>query len=995
MTSEASTTVNGDTTESHQNICSICKNGFTTRSPKLLPCLHTFCKACISPADDGVIRCALCKQEVRNLGLVIDNYFLLDSLTNGDNTTTSTTADAKCTSCEDNAVASSYCQNCAEWLCDTCVQAHHRVRVTKDHVIQPKDSAEALQRESTTSPASSRNKPLYCPVHKQEPLKLYCETCDKLTCRDCQLLEHKEHKYQFVNEAAAKQKGQMSALMMKLEEKKKYIGTAQQRISEKLKQINDLETKTSQEIRLFMLTLINEVNRRAKKLLEDLKATCAIKRRRLDVQAQEVKQLHKLIDHCTGFTNNALHTGSNAALLYSKKVILSQLFSVLRLPCIRSPIFGLDVKFMFDMDSANKQIGKFGVLMISDASGQGNDPQHVVQQLNNAVQHAPGQAFLGNQQRPPQYRAPFSHPQQQQQQQKINLQQLAEQRRQSNSVVKNAFSQPYTMNSQKILHQNLLQRHHQQQQQLQQQQLQQQQQQQQQLQQHQQHSQGMKLEQSRVGGQLRPIAPKPLAPPSATISRAQLQLSTSTAHVSNNVGNPVISQVVSLGGNLTRLSPSTLRQLSPSVREMQEAVFSTHTPEKASSVVSSASGDGNTTSGTPPKMHATVPFSGTQYKQDSAPKMKNEPSSPNERPSCSFEKMSQKSTTPSPASGCSGQLDMSSGFHTTTDSRPPSSTSSAEDRSSTTPESNASFSAVKIKQERQSRDDPESSCMNYTARQNSQQEGLNNTPFESISELHIPNIALSFDNNRADHDKSLPDQDVHSECSENYELSPAPGCSSSEVYSRQGIPVEFNEDYCACCQNGGDLLCCDTCPKVFHLQCHIPSLTATPKETWICGLCQDLCKEIQGISENDEHGKRKASSGLSEAHQKICERILLELFCHPASPPFHEPVDRSVPNYYKIVTNPMDLSTIKVKLEKTSPQHYECVEDFISDCRLLLSNCFVFNTPDSAICRAGKKVERFLNRLLEKCLPDYVVSSPDAHSRHHKRKKKIDIVHYK
>ncbi len=41
---------------------------------------------------------------------------------------------------------------------------------------------------------ASGQRPVFCPVHKQEPLKLFCETCDTLTCRDCQLLEHKEHR---------------------------------------------------------------------------------------------------------------------------------------------------------------------------------------------------------------------------------------------------------------------------------------------------------------------------------------------------------------------------------------------------------------------------------------------------------------------------------------------------------------------------------------------------------------------------------------------------------------------------------------------------------------------------------------------------------------------------------------------------------------------------------------------------------------------------------
>lgn len=40
-------------------------------------------------------------------------------------------------------------------------------------------------------------------------------------------------------------------------------------------------------------------------------------------------------------------------------------------------------------------------------------------------------------------------------------------------------------------------------------------------------------------------------------------------------------------------------------------------------------------------------------------------------------------------------------------------------------------------------------------------------------------------------------------------------------------PIE-NEDFCAVCLNGGELLCCDRCPKVFHLSCHVPALLSFP-----------------------------------------------------------------------------------------------------------------------------------------------------------------------
>ena len=249
-----------------------------------------------------------------------------------------TPTDHFCTGCEENVTATYFCDECTEWLCDQCVQAHKRVKITKDHTIRPKSAV-------GSTVASLTDRVMYCIEHKQEQLVLFCETCDMLTCRNCQLLGHKDHKYSFVDEASRVYKDQLSMIVNKIKEKKSYISNAKSLIARRHNEIADKEQAVTSEIKSLALNLIKHINSRGKQLLQNLNSVCGAKKSQLQIKHAEIRGLAQRLDHTMQFSEYLLKNGSGSDMLHSKRVLVAQLKSILKSRCeVPNPYHVVDIR---------------------------------------------------------------------------------------------------------------------------------------------------------------------------------------------------------------------------------------------------------------------------------------------------------------------------------------------------------------------------------------------------------------------------------------------------------------------------------------------------------------------------------------------------------------------------------------------------------------------------------------------------------------------------
>ncbi|KAK8864466.1 hypothetical protein IAR55_001715 [Kwoniella newhampshirensis] len=99
-------------------------------------------------------------------------------------------------------------------------------------------------------------------------------------------------------------------------------------------------------------------------------------------------------------------------------------------------------------------------------------------------------------------------------------------------------------------------------------------------------------------------------------------------------------------------------------------------------------------------------------------------------------------------------------------------------------------------------------------------------------------------------------------------------------------------------------------------------------------------------------------------HHLLLQLVLNDLQNEPSAWPFVKPVDGNVVvDYYQVISNPMDLSTMEYKLENN---HYESVEDFVADAKTMFDNCRSYNGEKSTYTKQANLMEKALDRILKK-----------------------------
>ncbi len=287
--------------------CAVCQEHYT--EPKVLPCLHYYCKECVlklalRTASNKPFSCPECRKDtilpeggVEGLKTAFfvnrykSNYYALERVHGK--------VEVKCEGCSDSgAKAEAFCRQCVAFICKECVKQHRKLKAFRSHEV---DSLEDLKQGRAKEIAAKEPPTKKCLTH-EEPLIIYCFDCNSLICRDCTVVAHKDHKFEFSKVAAPDTK-------TKLLEQLSPLKTAAKTLSGAVTEIQTTKQEVEAQGNSVADTIITSFNQlqlileeRKQQLLQESAKTVQEKIDKLTVQEKNLFLAHAEVQSITDYT---------------------------------------------------------------------------------------------------------------------------------------------------------------------------------------------------------------------------------------------------------------------------------------------------------------------------------------------------------------------------------------------------------------------------------------------------------------------------------------------------------------------------------------------------------------------------------------------------------------------------------------------------------------------------------------------------------------------
>ena len=187
-----------------------------------------------------------------------------------------------------------------------------------------------------------------CNIH-HDPLKVYCETCEELICRDCAVTkQHRNHDYNLITESYPKHHQEIEATLTTVKKKVADINTALTNLIIREREVTKQGEDVKKEIHTQATLITNIVQQSERQLVQQVDTAVQQKIQLLMKQKEEAETVLNKLKGCEEFVEQSMKIGSQQQILREKQSLIQIMATVNQdvNPVVYQPIEAANVIFI-------------------------------------------------------------------------------------------------------------------------------------------------------------------------------------------------------------------------------------------------------------------------------------------------------------------------------------------------------------------------------------------------------------------------------------------------------------------------------------------------------------------------------------------------------------------------------------------------------------------------------------------------------------------------
>ena len=169
-----------------------------------------------------------------------------------------------------------------------------------------------------------------CEKHEGERRKLYCFECEHLICKDCTLVDHAGHKFDFVKGVTDAFREEVLASLVPLRDTHASVSTAIRRVEDSKKEIREQGTDIATTITKSFKELRTILDEHEQVLLQQAQEVVRKKLSVLDRQQEDLQLELATLDTLVGFVERMAENASEEEFISMKHQMTSRVQKVSR-----------------------------------------------------------------------------------------------------------------------------------------------------------------------------------------------------------------------------------------------------------------------------------------------------------------------------------------------------------------------------------------------------------------------------------------------------------------------------------------------------------------------------------------------------------------------------------------------------------------------------------------------------------------------------------------